>query len=112
MGRFQKIEKFLYKTVVSTHSQNFSILAELESVQKSGSFGGVLGPSRVGASVSPRGRFISSVLKLVCNIEFIINKFSIISISHVQISYNFVYPNKQFRIFKKSIYFFNGYNYL
>ena len=29
---FQKIEKFLYRTAVSTHSQNFSILAELESV--------------------------------------------------------------------------------
>ena len=32
VARFQKIEKSLYKTVVSTHSQNFSILAELESV--------------------------------------------------------------------------------
>ena len=29
---FKKIEKSLYKTMVSTHSQNFSILAELESV--------------------------------------------------------------------------------
>ena len=32
VARFQKIEKSLYRTVVSTHSQNFSILAELESV--------------------------------------------------------------------------------
>ena len=30
VARFQKIEKSLYKTVLSTHSQNFSILAELE----------------------------------------------------------------------------------
>ena len=30
--RFQKTEKSLDRTVVSTHSQNFSILAELESV--------------------------------------------------------------------------------
>ena len=29
---FKKIEKSLYRTVVSTHSQNFSILAELKSV--------------------------------------------------------------------------------
>ena len=30
--------------MVSTHSQNFSILAELESAYKSGTFGGVLSP--------------------------------------------------------------------
>ena len=40
----KKIKKSLYRTVVSTHSQNFSILAELESVKKSGIFNGVLGP--------------------------------------------------------------------
>ena len=32
VARFKKIEKSLYRTVVSTHTQNFSILAELESV--------------------------------------------------------------------------------
>ena len=32
VARFKKIEKSLYRTMVSTHSQNFSILAELESV--------------------------------------------------------------------------------
>ena len=37
-------KKSLYRTMVSTHSQNFSILAELKSVLKSGTFGGVLGP--------------------------------------------------------------------
>ena len=40
----KKIEKSLYRTVVSIHSQNVSILSELESVQKSVTFGGVLGP--------------------------------------------------------------------
>ena len=44
VARFKNIEKFLYRTAVSTHSQNFSILAELESVLKSGIFGGVLDP--------------------------------------------------------------------
>ena len=39
--RFKKNEKSLYRTMISTHSQNFSNLAELESVLKSGSFGGV-----------------------------------------------------------------------
>ena len=34
--RFQKFEKALYRTVVPTHTQNFSILAQLQSVQKSG----------------------------------------------------------------------------
>ena len=48
MARNQKIEKFLHRTVVSTHSQNFSIVAELEFFFKLGSFGGVLGPSKVG----------------------------------------------------------------
>ena len=32
VARFQKIEKSLHITVVSSHSENFSILAELESV--------------------------------------------------------------------------------
>ena len=32
VARFQKIKKSLYRTVVSTHSKNFSILAEVESV--------------------------------------------------------------------------------
>ena len=32
VDRFKKSEKSLYRTMVSTHSQNFSILAELESV--------------------------------------------------------------------------------
>ena len=32
VARFQKIEKSLYKTMVSTHSQNFSVLAELEII--------------------------------------------------------------------------------
>ena len=32
VARFKKIEKSLYRTMVSTHSQSFSILAELESV--------------------------------------------------------------------------------
>ena len=44
VARFQKIKKSLYKTVVSTLSQNFSILAELESVYKLGTFGGVSAP--------------------------------------------------------------------
>ena len=34
--RFQKFEKASYRTVVSTHTENFSILALLESVEKSG----------------------------------------------------------------------------
>ena len=34
--RFQKFENALYKTVVPTHTESFSILAHLESVQKSG----------------------------------------------------------------------------
>ena len=38
-------KKSLYRTVVSTHSQIFSILAELERVQKLGTFGRVLGPT-------------------------------------------------------------------
>ena len=37
-------KKSLHKIVVSTGSQNFSILAEFESVLKSGSFGGAFGP--------------------------------------------------------------------
>ena len=41
---FKKIEKSLYRTVVSTRSRNFSILAELETILKLGSFWGVLGP--------------------------------------------------------------------
>ena len=32
VAQFKKIEKSLYRTVVSTHTQNFSILAESESV--------------------------------------------------------------------------------
>ena len=48
VARFQEIEKSLHITVAPSHSENFSILAELESVYKSGSFGEVLGPSRVG----------------------------------------------------------------
>ena len=46
VARFLKIEKSLYRTVISTHDQNLSILAELKSVQKSGTFGGVLGPRK------------------------------------------------------------------
>ena len=42
------IEKSLHRTVVSTHSQNFSILAELEMFNNRGLLGGVLDPSRVG----------------------------------------------------------------
>ena len=38
VARFQKIEKSLCRTMVSTHSQNFTILAELESVLKLGTF--------------------------------------------------------------------------
>ena len=34
--RFQKFEKSSYRTVVSTHTENFSILTLLESVQKTG----------------------------------------------------------------------------
>jgi len=44
VARFKKIEKSLYRTAVSTHNQNFRILAELESAYKSGTFGGVLCP--------------------------------------------------------------------
>ena len=33
-ARFQKLQNASYKTVFSTHSKNFSILAELESVKK------------------------------------------------------------------------------
>ena len=34
--QFKKIETASYRTVVPTHTKNFSILAQLESVQKSG----------------------------------------------------------------------------
>ena len=34
--QFHKLKKALYKTVVPTHIENFSILAQLESVRKSG----------------------------------------------------------------------------
>ena len=43
-GREARFKKSLHRTVISTHSQKFSILAELESVYKSGTFCGVLGP--------------------------------------------------------------------
>ena len=46
--RFKKIEKASYRTVVLTHTDNFSIKAQLERVHKSGTFGGFLGPTREG----------------------------------------------------------------
>ena len=44
----KKKGKSSYRTVVSCHTKNFIIPAQLESVQKSGTFGGVLGPPRGG----------------------------------------------------------------
>ena len=34
--RLQKLEEASYRTIVPTHTKNFSILAQLESVKKSG----------------------------------------------------------------------------
>ena len=44
--RFQKFEKSSYRTVVSSHTENFSILAQLESVEKSGELNRLLGSFR------------------------------------------------------------------
>ena len=41
--RFQKFEKAQYRTVVLSHTENFSILGQLESVQKSVELNRLLG---------------------------------------------------------------------
>ena len=45
---FKNSKRASCKTMVSTHTENFSIPAQLERVSKSESFGGVLGPPRGG----------------------------------------------------------------
>ena len=41
--RFQKFENASYRTVVPPHAENFNIVAQLESVQKSEELIGLLG---------------------------------------------------------------------